>query len=132
MANLVKVNLIENGPRNVHLHVFLQADGAEGELLNYVLINPRDLGMRNGERLRLARIEYNFSGFDARLEFNSGTIPQNFKWVMTEGANAPVDFLQWGLILDNSGPDGSGALMINTIGFTNSNDQGSLLVRLIK
>lgn len=132
MAGQVTVNVFENGPRNVHLHVFMQSDGVTGELLNYVLINPFNLGMPFGSRLRLARIEYNFSGFDARLEFNSGSIPQNFKWVMTEGANAPVDFLQWGLIFDNSGPDGSGALMINTVGFTNSNDQGSLLVRLIK
>lgn len=116
----------------MHLHVFLKSDGASGDLVNYPLVTLAQLGMLPNQRLRLARVEYNYSGFDSVLEFASGTIPQNFKWVCTEGANAPADFQQWGLIFDNSGLDGSGSLWINTIGFTSSSDQGAMLIRLVK
>ena len=133
MANTVNIKLIENGERNVNVLVYLRSDGVTGELVNQTLIDPVvDLGMLINQRLRLARIEYNFSGFDAVLSFGSGTVDPNFKWVMTEGANAPVDFLDWGLLYDNSGLDGSEKLNISTTGFTNSGDQGSMLIRCIK
>lgn len=133
MANTVTVKLIENGERNVLVAVYLRSDGGTGELVNQTLIDPVvDLGMLPGARLRLARIEYNFSGFDAVLSFGSGTVTPNFKWVMTEGANAPVDFLPWGLLYDDSGLDGNEKLQISTTGFTNSADQGSILIRCIK
>lgn len=133
MANTVNVNIIENGDRNVLLHVYLKSDGVTGDLVNHVLVNPMvSLGMGRTDRLRLARIEYNYSGFDAVLSFGSGTSTPNYKWVCTEGANAPVDFMQWGLIFDNSGLDGTENLQISTTGFMNSNDQGSMMIRLVK
>lgn len=132
MSNTVNVNIIENGQKNVLLHIYMKSDGASVDLASYPLVTLSQLGMRQGDRLRLSRIEYNFSGFDAVLDFNSGTIPNNFKWVMTEGANAPVDLDLWGRIFDNSGIGGNGSLEISTIGFTSSTDQGSILIRMVK
>lgn len=132
MANTVNIHLIENGEKNVLLHVYLKSDGASGELSNETLVTPAELGMLAGARFRLSRIEYNFSGFDAVLSFGSGGVTPNFKWVLTEGTNAPVDFERWGRIYDNSGMDGTAQLAITTTGFTNSADQGSLLIRLVK
>ena len=131
--NTVKVKVIENGPRNALILVYLQSDGVEGELVSQTLVDPvADLGMSPGARLRLGRVEYNLSGFDAVLSFGSGTVEPNFKWVITEGANAPVDFSDWCLLLDDSGIDGNEKLQISTVGFDNSADMGSILIRLIK
>ena len=133
MANTVAVKFIENGDKNVLVHVYLKSDGVTGELTDQTLVDPVvDLGMLPGARLRLSRIEYNFSGFDCVLSFGSGTVDPNFKWVMTEGANAPVDFERWGRIYDDSGLDGNEKLQISTTWFTNSGDQGSMLIRLVK
>lgn len=138
--NTVNINIIENGPKNVLLLVYMASDGVTGELFNYPLITLSQLGMLlpgsstlpPRPRLRLSRIEYNYSGFDAVISFDSGTIPNNYKWVLTEGANAPVDFDAWGRVFDNSGLDGNGNLEISTVGFTSSTDQGSMLIRLVK
>lgn len=142
MANVVNIQLLENGPRNAMIAVYMRSDGATGDLASYPLLVPAaavaanpyagGLGMDKNARLRLGRVEYNFSGFDAVLSFGSGTIPPNYKWVLTEGANCPVDFTCWTNLFDNSGMDGTEILAISTTGFTNSNDQGSILIQVIK
>lgn len=130
MANTVNVTILEKGQRNLLLHVFLQSDGASGDLNGQVLIDPVSLGFTTAARFELRRIEYNLSGFDAILEFNSGTVTPTFKWVISAGANAPVDFDYCGGVKDTSGMDGNGQLLISTNGFTSSTDCGSLLLKL--
>tara|TARA_R110000868_G_scaffold304180_1_gene564699 strand:- start:171 stop:575 length:405 start_codon:yes stop_codon:yes gene_type:complete len=134
MANTVTVKVLESGQRNALIHVYLKSDGATGELVNQVLLDPiADLGMAAKSRFRLGRIEYNYAGFDAVLGFGSGTVPQeNFKWVLTEGTNYGVDFKYWTFIMDNSGVDGNGKLLLSTSRFTNSACQGSMLIQVIK
>lgn len=133
MANTVAVKIVGNGPRNVLLHVYLASDGGTGDLTSTTLVDPvADLGMPVGSRLSLARLEYNFSGFDAVIEFDTGAVTPNFKWVLTEGANHPVDFQYWSTLVDDSGLDGTGKLQISTTGFTNIGAQGSMLIRLVK
>ena len=130
MANTVTVTLLENGDRNVIVHVYLASDGGTGDLNNQVLINAKDLGVT---RFRLARIDYNIGGFDAVIGFDSGTLPmENFKWVLTEGANHPIDFLDYNLVFDNSGTEGLGNLTISTTGFNSVADQGSILIKVVK
>ncbi len=134
MPNTVNVTVLLAGPRNLVVHVFLQSDGLEGDLQGYPIISPTDLGYTalqvQSARFELRRIDYNFSGFDAIVEFNQGTPTPNFKWVLTEGANAPVDFNHIGGIKDDSGQDGTGALELTTSGFSNSSDCGSILFSL--
>ena len=131
MANLVKVKKLVSGSRNVLLSVFLKSDGVTGELNEEVILDPvEDLGLTTKARLTLQRIEYNIAGFDAIIEFDSGSVDDNFKWVMSEGANAPVDFRPWSGLVDDSGMDGNGKLKISTVGFTSSTDMGSILISL--
>lgn len=133
MANTVAVKVLENGPRNAQVHVYLQSDGVTGDLVSQTLIDPVvTLGMPEGSRLSLNRIEYNFAGFSAVIEFGSGTVDPNFKWVLTAGANCPVNFSKWSHIKDDSGLDGNGKLQISTTGFTDVGDQGSILIWVIK
>ena len=141
MANTVNVTVLENGPRNALVHVYLRSDGSTGELVNVTLIDPfalvtsgtpGALGMEKNARLLLGRIEYNYAGFDSVLSFGSGTVPPNYKWVLTQGANCPVDFTRFTNLFDNSGLDGTECLNITTTGFNNTACQGSMLIQVIK
>lgn len=132
MSNTVKVKVLESGPRNFVLAVFLQSDGVTGELNAETLLDPVDLGLTRKTRFSIQNIDYNFAGFDATLEFDSGSIDPNFKWALVEGANNPVDFSPYGGILDDSGIDGTGKLQITTSGFTSTQDFGSILIKLIR
>lgn len=130
MANTVNVSVLLSGPRNVLLAVYLKSDGATGELVNETLFGPADLGLPPSARLTLEALTYNFAGFDAVVQFDSGGVIPTFKWVLSEGTNAPADFEPYGGLRDGSGMDGTGELQITTTGFTASTDQGSILIKL--
>ena len=131
--NTVNVNIIEGGQkgtRNLILSVFLQSDGASGDLNKQVLLDPTSLGLPSTSRFSLYRVHYNFAGFDGILEFDSGVVTPTFRWVLVEGANAPEDFEPLGGLKDLSGIDGTGKLMISTLGFNSSQDVGSIIIKL--
>ena len=130
--NTLKIKTLLSGPRNLLLAIYMKSDGASGELVNEVLVDPVDYGLKAKSRLRLVRMEYSFAGFDAVLEYGSGGVDPNWKWVMSETANHPVDFQSYGNLIDDSGLDGTGLLTISTTGFTASTDQGSILLGLRK
>lgn len=131
MANVVQVKRLANGPLNLILAVYLKSDGLSGELDNEVLIDPADLGLKD-RRLRLRHLAYNIAGFDAVISFDAGGVNPNWKWVLSEGTNHPIDFGPFGNIKDDSGMDGTGKLQLSTTGFTSVNDQGSIMLALYK
>jgi hypothetical protein len=133
MANTVEKKLLLNGDRFAILAVYLRSDGASGELANEVLIDPvDDLGLKLGARLRLNEVTHSFAGFDAVLQFASGGVDPNWKWVLTAATNQPFDFGAFGNLIDDSGMDGNGKLTISTTGFTAAGDQGSILLKVRK
>ncbi|TFH46938.1 MAG: hypothetical protein E4H01_09145 [Lysobacterales bacterium] len=133
MANIVTTKLLLNGPRNAIVLVYLESDGATGELDKETLVDPVvDLGLLDGARISLEYVAYNFAGFDARLEFASGLVDNNRKWVLSEGTNHPIDLGRFGGLYDDSTVDGTGQLQITTIGFTSSTDMGSIMLQLRK
>lgn len=134
MANTLTTKIIENGPRNVILFIYLRSDGATGDFINQVVLDPQaELGMLRGQRLRFSNIQYNLAGFDAILEFDTGSVEKNPKWVLVEGANNPADFEKYGYLFDDSSAlNGTGDVMITTSGFTSTADFGSILIRFVK
>lgn len=132
MANTVKIKTLLSGPRHLLLAVYLASDGESGELVEFTLVDPVDYGLPAKSRLRLTALEYSLAGFDAVLEFGSGGVIPNFKWVLSESSQHPVDLAPWGNLIDDSSLDGTGKLQITTTGFTSSTDQGSLLLALRK
>ena len=129
--NIVNTKVLLNGPRNAVVSVYFRSDGASGELENYTLVDPEvTLGMAKKSRLMLLHVAYNFAGFDGVLEFASGGVTPNFKWVLSESANYPLDLSVFGGLIDDSGLDGQSKLQISTTGFTASTDQGSLILVL--
>lgn len=131
--NTVQVGTLENGPRYLIVSVFLQSDGVTGELNGQVLVDPVSFNLPRTTRFSIYRIDYNFAGFDAILEFDSGAVEPTFRWALSDACNHPADFERWcGGLKDTSGLDGSGKLMISTYDFTSSQDIGSMVIRLRK
>ena len=131
--NTVTVKTLLSGARHVIISVYIKSDGATGDLEKETLIDPvDDLGLKPGSRLTLESLMHNFSGFDACIEFESGLVDNNFKWVLSEGTDSEVDFGPFGGMIDDSGLDGTGKLQITTTGLTSSTDQGSIIIKARK
>lgn len=130
MANVVEIKTLLNGPRNIVLSIYLKSDGASGELVDEILFTPAEAGLKTSDRMSIQRIMYNFAGFDAVISFDAGGVDPNWKWVLSEGTNHPVDFDKFVDIKDDSGMDGTGNVILSTTGFTASQDQGSIYLVL--
>lgn len=131
MANTVTITKINEGPRNIAVHVYIKSDGASGDLVDEVLIDPVDFGLEASHRFAIEDINYNFSGFDALIEFDTGLIDDKMIWVLGE-QNSIADFCNIGGLVDRSGLDGSGKLQITTTGLAAATDQGSIIIRVRK
>lgn len=131
MPNIVQVKFISKGPRNSTLAVYLQSDGLAGDLNKQVIVDPvADYGLPATTRLTLLRVDYNLAGFDSIIEFDTGVPDPNWKWVLVEGANNPVDFQPYGGIKDDSGVNGTGKILLTTSGFNSTQDFGSILMQI--
>ena len=134
MANVVEITKLLEGPRHIILQMYLEHDGYSQELKNFTLYdaNVETDGKHTSVRLTVEEILFHFAGFDAVLSFDSGLIDKKNIWVLPEGAANYVDFRPFGGFKDRSELDGTGLLLINTNGFTNSNAKGSILIKLRK
>ena len=129
MANTVTITKILPGNHRSQFHIFLKSDGTSGELVDQVLVDPvADLGIPADSKIVIEMITYNFSGFDARLEFDNGLVDDNMIWVLPAACDNHLDFKPWGGLKDFPGLDGSGAIQITTTGFASVGDEGSILL----
>lgn len=127
----VTVTTLLDGPEHCIVQVYLVSKGTE--LTQYILIDPTLLNPACN-RLAVDKILYDFAGFDARLEFDSGLVDEKQIWVLPEGSGSGYrDFREFGSFADRSGADGTGKLLITTTGFLATDiDQGSLFLRMKK
>ena len=133
MANTVDTTVLLDGPRHLIMQIFLQSDGGGNELNNFVLLDPvEDLGLQKGSRFSIDEILFNLAGFDATISFDTGLVDKNMIWVLPEGASNYVDFRPFGGFKDRSTLDGTGKILISTLGFTSVNSFGSLLLKVKK
>ena len=103
MANIINRLKIMDGDSHVTLHLYLQSDGASGELTNYVLLDPAaDLVpvMPRQQDLLLKQVWYEIAGFTATLSFNS--LAPWPAWTLAGGASLHHDWRFFGGIKDNS------------------------------
>ena len=129
MTHTVTITKILPGNHRSQFHVALISDGMSGELTDYVLVDPVvDLGIPASSRPAIEMIAYNFAGFDARIEFDTGLVDDQLIWVLPENGDSPVDFNPWGGLKDQSSLDGTGKIQLTTNGFGDAGDQGSILL----
>lgn len=131
MAHTVTITKLLEGPRHAIFHVYLKCDGASGEVVDQVIIDPVDLmpPQRNKPALRIDELWWDFSGFVVRFEFNS--IPDTPVWTISPGTNH-ICFGKIGGLADRSSLDGTGALQFSTVGFDNAAKQGTMIVKITK
>jgi hypothetical protein len=135
MANTVQKTYIQKGASKITLHLYLESDGAAGDLTSYVVIDPvTELGMAPGRDLTFERIFFELQGFSCRFGFDGGASGEWPAWLLSAGATSPHDFTSFGDIPDRSGgADGlnaTGKLLLTTNGFTSTSCRGSLVLQL--
>ena len=129
MAHKVVITKILPGNYRSQFHIFFESDGASGELTDYILVDPVvDLGLTSSDRLAIEMITYNFTGFDSRVEFDTGLVDDKMIWVLPANGDNHICFKPWGGLKDQSGLDGTGKLQITTNGFASAGSQGSILL----
>lgn len=134
MANTIQKTLLLDGSR-VALHVYLESDGAAGELFWYPLLDPvTELGMAPGRDLTIEKIFFELQGFSIRFGFDGGASGEWPAWLVSAGVTSPHDFTSFGNIPDRSGGDGgmnaTGKLLITTGGFTSTQCRGAFVLQL--
>ena len=132
MANIVKITPLVDGDRVKVYHVYLKSDGASGDLVDEVILDPTDFGNRSIPSYRVIEVTFHFAGFDANIGFDTGLVTKDLIWVLPEGADSKADFSPFGGLSDRSSTlDGTGKLLLSTTGFTSSTDQGSMLIKVL-
>jgi len=131
MAHKITITQLIPGNHLSQFHIFLESDGATADLSDYVIVDPvADLGLTAKARPAIEMITYNFKGFDAKVEFDSGLVDDSMIWVLPQSADNHVCFKAWGGLKDQSGPDGTGKLLLSTNGFSAAGSMGSILIQV--
>lgn len=135
MANTISITKILDGARSAVFHVFIKSDGASGELVDQVLIDPAaDLVPVLGAKpsLTIEQLWYDLSGFDARLEFDY-LVDDTAAWTLSGGNGVHMDFCHFGGLKDRSNVlDGTGKLMLTTNGLAAAGDNGTIIIKVRK
>ena len=129
MSQIVKT-MLSDGPTKSIISIFLQSDGIEGELTNYVLLDPQLDLVPIAKNLTIQQIWYSFSWFDALLTFDD-LVPYP-SWELTRDADNYFDFRYFGGLKDRSGIDSSGKLFLTTNGFAPVGSVGTLIIEVKK
>ena len=127
----VTITTIHDGPRNAVVHVSIFADGS-GELTDQVLIDPAafDPPLPAQPALRIVKLWYDFTGFDAWLEYDY-LLSDTPVWSMSGSQPGYLDFECFGGLTDRSASDGTGKIQINTRGLDNG-DFGTMVLAVKK
>ena len=134
MANRILKTTLLNGSNSFILHAYLESDGNEGELTNYVLIDKDELG--KDVRPTVVQIWHSFSWFDAFLSFDD-LVPVP-SWNLLRDINYN-DLRYFGGIKerftdpkDKKSSDRTGQLLISTRDFAPLGSIGTLVLELKK
>jgi hypothetical protein len=143
MSNRVLRTVLNKGSKTILLHVYLESDGVEGELVSYPLVDSTvydpvlDTFAQSNVKLTVKQIWHSFSWFDALLSFDNTTPTPS--WVLTRDAHNHIDFRHFGGIADrlidpntNVSTDRTGKILLTTNGFAPAGSVGTLILELSK
>jgi hypothetical protein len=138
MANTINVSKIMDGPSHVTVHCFMQSDGIEGEVSNFVLVDPSTLdpSLPAMQDFILKQIWYEISGFTVTFAFGKESGDNWPFWTLTPGASLKHDWRFFGGLRDQAdapmGISATGNLLMSTTGFTDATDSGAFVLWLEK
>lgn len=137
--------ILNNGTKNLLLHVYLNSDGSEGELKNFVLadselydgiFSSRGI-VRPDMKLKIMQVWYNFSWFDGFLSFDdTSPVPG---WQLPRDAHNYLDFRYFGglshRLVDpqtSKSTDRTGKLLFSTNGYAVVGSTGTMVLEIKK
>ena len=128
MANTITKTTLNDGERNLVVHVTIEGEGAGADEASTVLI---DSSTYSGAptNLRLMRIEANLIGFSATLEWDGAT-NKDIVYI-NDGVRFSEDYRQFGG-LKNNATTPTGDINITTTGLTVATDLGHMTLYMRK
>lgn len=131
MANTIDKQTIIDGSKHLVVKIYLESDGASGELSDVVLIDASTYSPAFTDA-KLVSIHANLSGFTAKLEWDATTdapimaVP-DYEVHFTGNETSLFDG-----IANNAGTGVTGDVLISTTGFTAAGDYGTIIIHLVK
>ena len=141
MANTIKKTILQNGSKSLIMHIYLESDGNEGELVNYPIVNPEVdypeiLGSRNS-RPTVRQIWSSLAWFDALISFDD-LVPAP-SWLLQRDGPQYTDLRYFGGIKeryldpkDKDSSDRTGKVLISTTDFAPLGSTGTLVLEIWK
>ena len=141
MANRILKTVIQNGSKSLLLHIYLESDGNEGELVNYPIFDPRiDLDEREAIRYPrpiVRQIWHSFAWFDGLLAFDD-LVPAP-SWLLQRDSASYTDLRYFGGIKERyvdpqtkEGSDRTGKVLLSTTDFAPLGSMGTLVLEIWK
>lgn len=137
MTTTVANTIIMQGPGNFNIQLFIQSDGLDGELVNYVIFDPAvdaqpPVNPWHPQTMvvSLQQVWHSQSWFDVVLSYNA--LEPTPVWIFTRDTNPYEDFRYIGGLLDWSGAQRDGKILISTIGLAGVISTGSLVLSFKK
>ena len=129
MSNIVQT-LISDGPTKAIIQIYLESNGIEEELTDYVLLDPSLDFSPAADQMSILQVWYGLSGFSATLSFDDLT--DSPCWNLPGDTDGYYDFRYFGGLKDRSGIDHTGKLLISTSGFSPQPKKGTIIIELKK
>ncbi len=133
MPHTVNITKVLDGDRHLILRVFIKGDGLSADLAGYTIMNPTSTLNPTYPAKPFATIEeiwFDLDGFNMRLDFDDVVDPP--AWTLSQGIGSYIDFRSMGGIADRSGLDGTGKLLLSTIGLDTAAKQGTIILKIRK
>ncbi len=144
MANQINKTVMQNGVKSFLVHFSFESDGQEGELSQYVLVDPvNDYEFMNVGKERtlvrpvISQVWYSQAWYDSVLYFDS-LVPIH-SWTLSRDGAGYYDFRYFGGISDRYTPpqdqfssDRTGKILISTNGFAPLGSMGALVLEIRK
>jgi hypothetical protein len=133
MGNTVTRRFLSNGPSKAVVHVLIESDGTDGELSNYVLLDPVvdfNPTLESYVQMSVMQVWYSAVWFDTIIGFNAVTPSKS--WVCARDTHNYHDFRYFGGLRDGSSVDHDGKLLLSTNGLIVPGSVGTLILELKK
>ena len=141
MANTVIKTILQNGTKSLIMQVYLESDGNEGELVNYVIVDPdvdypEDKGSRN-PRPVVRQVWSSLAWFDVLISFDD-LVPAP-SWLLQRDGPQYTDLRFFGGLKeryvdpkDKESSDRTGKVLITTTDFAPEGSRGTLVFDIWK
>jgi hypothetical protein len=133
MANSIRVTKLIEGQRDAYFHIYILGDGSATELTNETVVDPTvDLNptMDHVPTFTLVEVWYSVPQGNLILSFNDLNPTQ--MWVLNGNDSNHISFDKFGGLKDTSGIDGTGTLLVSTVGLQTGSKTMSMVVKLRK